>query len=470
MAFIAAAVIGTIGSSLVGGVTSVVAGNRQADAALEGAQTAADATVQSTQLQIDEIRRQYDYQQQILLPQIQTQYNAQGAVSDLLRFGGLDPSVNRGTPGSAGSAGSASSDNRLIAPGERIPAGQGGTGFGQDNPELGLPQYLSQGQSNVNRLPRGNNGQFLDPNLDRTRLADINTFGDNVRNNRLAGETAGQDEFVNYVADNSLAAPTAAQDVQVQRANDVTLTGARGGDLLANGAAAESVYGESFTESPGYAFQLEEIQRESDRIGSAGGNYGGRAVIEAQRRAAGLAADEYYNYAAGRNAEINRLATAEAQDAARLDSFAGADIGRGDQALQSFEQQRLSDVGRGDLAFENYLGRSTIDAGRLDAAAQQEDSFLASDRQRDDQAYYNYLANLQGIAGFGGGSAAQAVNASQAAGAQTAGAFSQQGSSLSNIYSQLGTDQANIIGGTAANVNNSLIAGATNLATIGAGV
>lgn len=65
-------------------------------------------------------------------------------------------------------------------------------------------------------------------------------------------------------------------------------------DLLGLGDQDPS---EVFEGTPGYEFQVEEMNRQLERVGSAGGpNIGGRAIMEAQRRAQGLASDDYYNY------------------------------------------------------------------------------------------------------------------------------------------------------------------------------
>jgi len=451
------------GAAIVGAVASNVAANRQSDAVESGATNAAQATIESTRLQIDEIRRQFDYQQDILLPQIQSQYNAQGAFSDLLGIGGAQVGVNQDTGFQPQARSRGAQDQRrqqerdiydqALARGSisqeeydreisNIDARPyDGDRMAAENRARG-PQFPGSGAT---QFQRGQEGQFIDPNIDPTRLQDINTLGDTVRSNLQAGTTAENDPYRNFIDDNQIASATPGQDVRVQRAGNVR---------LADGAAGTGVYGETFEASPGYAFQVEEANRASDRIGSAGGNYGGRAIIEAQRRAQGLAAGEYYNYAAGRERDLGRLGQAEA-----------VDIGRGDTALSQFESQRIADVGRGDQAYQDYLRRREGDASRLDSAAAQEDSLIASDQARGDQSYYNYINNVGRVAGFGGGPAAQAVNASQVAGSATAGAYARQGGQLSGIYGGLGEDQANIEGGRVANINNSLISGAQNYAT-----
>ena len=95
----------------------------------------------------------------------------------------------------------------------------------------------------------------------------------------------------------------------------------------------------------------------------------------------------------------------------------------------------------------------------------QEDQLFAADQQRRDQAYYNYIRNLGMVAGFGGGQAATAVDASAAAGAQTAGAYRSQGTNLSSIYGDLGQTQAQIEGQRVAGISNALVGGVENWIT-----
>ena len=574
------AAVAITGAAVVGAVGSSIAADKSSRAVKAGADAAAQAQIISTELQIEEIRRQYDYQQQILLPQIQQQYNAQGAFADLLGIGGPNPAAVRvPTPDGATATtptpppGGYSNDLARRYGVEGVFDGQGRV---YPRPRDSVPPSAARTTSVTTadatgaRYPgrggttftRGPGGEFIDSNLDPTQLADVATYGDTVRGNLLAGPSAESDPYRNYVADNAIAAATAAEDARVARARDVTLTDARGGDSLearranaslaaeragvslmdergnvlmapgtlqddvvrgdiagrslAAGAAGTGVYGDTFEASPGYEFAIEEMNRATDRLRSRGGNYGGRAILEAQRRAEGLAAQDYYNWAAGRERDLTRLAGAEAQDAARLDQaaysyqdrlnrdilrgdefartdiargdefartdiargdqFAGADlarldefayrdIARGDVALEGYESQRIADVGRRDQAYMDYLRRREGDAARLDAAAIQEDQLRAADRQRTDQAYYNYVANLGRVAGFGGGSAATAVDASAAASSQVAGAYRTQGGNLASIYSNLGNQQGQIEGARVAGITNAITGGISNYVT-----
>lgn len=290
-------------------------------------------------------------------------------------------------------------------------------------------------------------GAFVDPNLDPTRLADESSYRESVEGNLLAGTSAEDDPYRNYLEQNRIAAATPEESLMVQRTQDAR---------LAEGAAGTGVYGEEFTESPGYAFQVEEMGRELDRRRSAGGNYGGRAIMEAQRRAQGLANTEYYNWAEGRTRDLERLGEAEATD-----------ISRGDRAYAAYEGQRISDIARDDQGYQDYLRRLEMDAARLDEAGSQEDRLRAMDLARSDQGYYNYLDALANQAGFGGGPAATAVDASQAAAAGASGAYGAQGRSLSNIAANEGASQANIAWAEGAAINNAVQSGVENWIAMG---
>lgn len=477
-----------IGSAVVGGVMSKKASDKASKASKQGAKTAAQAQVESTQLQVDEIKRQFDYQQTILQPQIQQQYNAQRAYSDMLGIGGPTPGVNQETGfqetarpmeeqeasraeevavyqaqidelqaqmdepvrgGVSGMVGGMVNRQQLQAQIDEYQAeieGVGARPYDQERIDASIAARGAQmggpGSSGVGAYRDPETGAFVDPNLDPTKLADESAYRESVEGNLLAGTSAEDDPYRNYLEQNRFAADTLEQDVMVQRTGDVR---------LAEGAAGTGVYGDVFQESVGYDFAREEMGRELDRKDSAGGNYGGRAIMEANRRAQGLANQEYYNWAQGRTDDLRRRGAAEA-----------VDIDRGDRAYAGYEQQRIRDVMRDDQGYQDYLRRLEMDAARLDEAGSQEDRLRASDLARSDQGYYNYLDALANQAGFGGGPAAQAVDASQAAGAATAGAYGAQGRQLSNIYADEGASQANIAYAEGAAINNALQSGAEN--------
>lgn len=464
-----------VGSAIIGAVVSSKSAKDASSASRSGAATAAEATVTSTQMQIDEIARQFDYQQQILLPQIQQQYNAQRAYSDLLGISG--PSIGSNfdtgyTPEARDEAIQQQRRDEEIAIYEDY--------MGQLDPDsptyeddlAGYEDAISsvenrpsdQEQIDASNLARGaqmgeagssglnaedfrrDDGSFVDPNLDPTRLADESAYRDSVEGNLLAGESIEDDPYNQYLRDNGIAAGSVEEDQMVRRTDEAR---------IAEGAAGQGVYGETFQESPGYDFAREEMGRATDRIGSAGGpNIGGRAIMEAQRRAKGLADQEYYNWAGGRERDLGRLGDAERED-----------IARGDQAYAGYESQRIQDVMRQDEGYQDYLRRLETDASRLDEAGSQEDRLRAADLARSDQGYYNYLDALSNQAGFGGGPAAQAVDASQEAGAQTSAAYGARGSQLSGIARDEGTSQANIAYARGAGINNAIQSGVSNWVT-----
>lgn len=458
MSFVAVAVVG---SAVVGGVMSNKAASKASKASAAGAAGAADATIESTRMQIEEIARQFDYQQEVLRPFVQNQQRAAQAYSNLLGY----------------------SSEQLPAPPSSMPAqqssaptirpGGGSSGrdmiFGPPRPSFGggAPKP-SNGVTIDGRTGEviGRDGRpFRDPNvnyfaLGRESAADTE-LGRAVRDNRLAAPTAAGDELVGYVDRTGLARGAGA-DSGVRRAEDVRLAtpGGFAMDPRFQFARDTAVVGDSFEASPGYGFTVEQAMREVERRHSAGGNYGGRALLEAQRRAEGEAAKEYYNWVGARHADLSR------QDAAiaRYQDFEAADVGRGDVALGDYRRREELDLARGDAAYENFLGRRAMDVQRGDQAIAENTRLTQYDLQRQDQAYYNYLASLGGAAGLHVG-APQAVASSSAAGAATAGAYAQQGGQLAAIYGQRGQDEANIQLGRYANINSALQGGIQNYLT-----
>lgn len=442
MSVVAAAVVG-VGALEV--AASSYAAKKGSDASEAGARRASDATVQSTELQIAELQRQFDTQMQILQPMIQQQYAAGAAYSDLLGLGGSrvpgppqQAGAQQNAPGNAldlrevqpGSGayrpggGQPRLGNALAAPGS-LPEAQLVTDnrgvpslnqaiydsspayrrawnrvrdehfeqFGRDFESTSSPgfienrlrQYIQEDpqfegydalsriqaeadyrarpvnaiypEQGATQFTRGPQGQFIDPNLDPTRLA-----GDSLRG----------DEYFNYITNNG-----------------------------------QGVYGSEFRTSPGYEFARSEADRAIDRKNSQGGaNYGGRAMKEAIRYADGIADQEYYRWAAGRERDLTR----------------------------------------GGRAAENFLVRQ------------------ATDLQRSDTGYYNFLANTARAAGFGN-SAGQAVQSADNLGRATASAYGAQGNALANIAVSNADNQGNIAVGNAANINNALQKGVENYLT-----
>ena len=620
MTWVATAVVG---GAVVGAYASNKAAGKAADATRAGADSAARAQMYSTDRQIEEIQRQFNYQTRTLQPRLE----AQGAGTDAFRaLTGTLPELadvrdqlqqNQRQERNLFQQFQASGDRQAelrqeiqaleSAQQQRINLPGGGrisrgyqigdetltqqerdarleslrgeldnetARFDNYNQSLAaLGEDSARYRREIEQIERaspfleggeyrqGPNGSFFDPNLDPTRLQDTETLSGQVRDTLQAGTSAADDPFRNYIADNQIASATPEGNALVNRADQVRMAGptlegdvlrsdvagrmladgaasrelagsvadrslaagAAGRELagnvagrrIADGAAGTGVYGDEFQTSPGYNFAVEEMNRSLDRRNSAGGNYGGRAIMEAQRRAQGLANQEYYNWAAGRERDLGRLGAAEAADIQRLDyaeqadrqSLAGAeamdasrldsaelsdraalmqaealdasrldtaaqnyvsrqveDVRRGDVALNEWERQRIMDQGRGDAAYENYLMRRQGDATRMDTAASAVDRYQALDRQRVDQSYYNFLNAQAGVAGFSN-AAGEAVSSSQAAGGQIANAYGNQGNMLANIYNTAGQNQANITASNYANINNAIQSGIGNFVT-----
>jgi hypothetical protein len=291
---------------------------------------------------------------------------------------------------------------------------------------------------------RDENGAFIDPNTDQTKQAD------NVAANPLAGPIE-DDLMINRTNDVRLATENADDDQYIQNIRDNQLaTDEFTDDDFFNFTQDTAITTADFQESPGYDWTREEMQREQDRKNSAGGNYGGRAMMEATRRAGGIANTEYYNWADLR-----------AGDLARQDSAVGdwqgrtvIDAGREDNAYENWINRGSADVQRGDLAYADYQSRTNQDVGRMDQANYY-------DQGRQDHNYYNYLDNLGRAAGFGN-AVGQFAGASQSFGGATAGVYGNQGSQLSGNYSNLGNNLAGVEYQSASDMNSALQGGMSN--------
>lgn len=447
MSWVAVAIAG---SAVVGGVLGDKSADRAADAAETGASESAAATLEATRMQLAEIARQFDYQQQLVRPFAQQQLDARSHYQNMLGIpssGQTLPDVPSAGGGqvdtvipqasrdviknalrSVYEAGGDPSDattfgNILQAVNEQYGGAGGASGTTFDN---------ATGKPVVDPLPTSATqpppieGPFRDPNLDPTRLG---------------ADTGAESELGQHVAGSYLAGATPEEDLAVRRADDVRLAAPGGfrNDPRFQFAESTAVVGDEFETSPGYDFTVEQAMREVERRNSRGGNYGGRALVEAQRRAEGEAAKEYYNWVNARH----------------------ADLGRQDQAIGVYQGREATDVARGDAALDDYFGRKAGDVGRMDQAIVRNDALREYDLRRGDQGYYNYLASLGGASGLNVG-VPQAVASSADAGAYAAGAYGTQGGRLSSIYSGLGTDRANIELGRGANLNDAIQSGLQN--------
>ena len=398
MSFIAGAIIG---GAVLGAYSSRSAAKEGRQAVTTAAGQSTDATIRATQMQIAEIGRQFDYQQQLLAPFIARQQQAGQASAQLLGYANQPSSVP--TPGPAPGGGSQA--GKILPPGQVYGGGSPSNYFAQP----GAAQAQPQGGVPVPGMGAGPGGSFVDPNINATPLG---------------APTAQGSELGQHAFQNVLAPRDPAQDLMLRRAADVSLAtpGGYGMDPRFQFAQETATVGADFESSPGYEFQLEQGLRAADmRLSRGGANYGGRAVKEASRYATGLAQQDYYNWLGARR----------------------ADLGRQDQAIAAYQGLQTADVGRGDAATQNYLSRMGIDLGRQDAAIRTNYQRQQYDLQRQDQGYYNYLGALGGASGINVG-VPQAVGASGSAGAQAAQAYGAQGGNLAAIYGGLGENLAGI--------------------------
>lgn len=470
---------------VVGG--AVVAGAAAAVGTAAAAGSQADAIKTATGLQVEELRRQYDDAMRRLQPLLNNQYAANDAFANLMGYGsgrqmqegvaqqtGVPPGTPSGAPPGTPPGGGA-------FPGG-IPFTQQGynPNFARD-PNAAAQQALTQTPPGVTgpafdqRFGYGQEGGFVDPNLNPLRLG---------------GETALDTEYGRQVAENTLAGRTPEEDIAIRRARETGLfsgvdqdslvqqvrgdqlrddvgarrlaAGSLTGDERFRFAQETAIAGDTFETSPGYAFALEESNRALDRqLSRGGGNISGAAIIEAQRRAQGLANQEYYNYAALRQADLSRQDAAAAsyqnllsRDASRLDAAALTDITRGDAAVADARRREELDLQRGDLALASYLQRYQGDIARQDQAVLNNQALRQYDLQRQDQGYYNYLGNLAAAAGVGANYVGQAVGLGQSTAQNVAGAYANQGSALANIYGGRNAAYGQIAVDTIGNLTN----------------
>lgn len=370
-----------VGSAVVGGAATSYGASQARKGSKRGAALAAEAQVTSTQMQVDESARQFDLQMELLGPLLDLQFGAAQFFGEVLGFGNWNAETGSWDGG-----------------------GPGAMGFGAE-------------------------GGFFDPNLNPDAMG-----SDDWRNSA----------FGQYVEENYLAGTEYEDDLAVRRAEETQFgTDYRDDPRYQHAMETGDLVGTEFQTSPGYQFQLEEAQRELDRKNSVGGgNYGGRALMEAQTRAQGIADQDYYNWLDQRRMDLSR--TDQALDTSVRDS----------------RRREELNVARGDSAMDNYFSRRSGDVNRGIGAINTNQNYLAQDRQRQDQAYYNFINMLMGSANSGAVDAG--VGASARAGAANQGAYANEGNNLSRIWENFGNTQANIAMGEASGWNNAIQGGVQN--------
>ncbi len=227
-------------------------------------------------------------------------------------------------------------------------------------------------------------GAFFDPNLDQRR------FGADSAADTELGRLAQEERLAGAGSDAGLDQDAAVQQARRRQLANRSLFG----DERFRFAQDTALTSDSFEESPGYQFRVEESERGLDRqLARGGGLFGGRALLELDRRRQGLASQEYDAYARRRQFDLSR------QDAA-----AGA-----------YQGLRATDVAREDAAVNSFLGRRGQDIGREEAAITRNQDLGLFDIGRQDQSFYNFLGNLGNAAtGFGAQYATQGAQSNLA--------------------------------------------------------
>ena len=400
-----AAAVAIGGGALLGAAGSAAAAGIQSGAQSRAARSAAEAQLRSTELQINEMRRQYDDTMSRLQPLMDTQYAGNEAFARML---GISDGGGNQLQTVTDRQNKEAFENNATAL-KRMLQGEQGVQFmdPRTDPDAIAEReaaQLADERFNAN-FAAGGRGAQVDPNLFGGETALDTEFGQNVANTQLY-QGIENDSLVQSIQDRQLAGGSLAEDERFRFAQDTAIAG------------------DTFETSPGYEFAVEQSNRALDRqLSRGGGNIGGRAVLEAQRRAQGLANQEYYNYAALRQ----------------------RDLARQDQAAAAFQGNQRFDASRMDSAVSDARRREEGDVGRMDQA------ILNNQALRQ-----NFLANLRAAGGIGGNAIGQGVSAGQQTSAGIANAYGNQGNALANIFSQNAIAQGNIGANFIGNLNNVL--------------
>lgn len=244
------------GAAVVGGATSIIAGNKAASATKQGAEAAANASREGTALQVDEARRQYDTTRGDFAPYREAGYGALGRLQELY-----------GLPVTSFPGG----ETRADPSGSSTPWADGYDHGAYKNIEGNAPQGVDWGayvRSNPDALAQWSN-----------QTPDLQSFGGDI--NKFGA--------FHYVNDGS------RRDLAPYQQN--TSPAARG----ATGTSGRSPT-DIIRETPGYEFRRSEGLRNIQRNAAARGILGSGGTLKAlQRYGDGLASSEYDAYA-------NRLA------------------------------------------------------------------------------------------------------------------------------------------------------------------
>jgi len=188
-------------------------------------------------------------------------------------------------------------------------------------------------------------------------------------NQKIAGLNLGYQQASDFFGQGRGALTTGATAAQNVLNPIVGQTGAGAGlyaDLTgANGPEGQARARAAFQTDPGYQFTRDEALQATQRATGTGGMQGSGNVLTAlQDRAAGLASQQYGNWA-------SRLAPYVGQNIGAAGALAGVDVGLGQNLNTSFGNQ-------GNLAFNTQAGIGAAQAAGTLGEAQAEQSAMGS--------------------------------------------------------------------------------------------
>jgi len=210
----------------------------------------------------------------------------------------------------------------------------------------------------------------------------------------------------------------------------------------------------NFEADPGFKFRQQQGEQALGRAASArGGRLSGRSLKELAEFNSGLAAQEFQNFAARRQAEAGAAAGVDQQTLAALLNQAG----RSDAAQQQSVQNQLSLAGIG-------FGAGSQLAGLTSAQGQSLANLFSGTASQIGQGQLNTgnllgqigLGTGQGIAGLLGAQGANLSNVFGAQGQGLAGLFGAQGGALSGIFGGQGSALSSLLTGGNAQQNQLL--------------
>jgi hypothetical protein len=219
----------------------------------------------------------------------------------------------------------------------------------------------------------------------------------------------------------------------------------------ANGQAAQQAAYEQYQSSPAMQYQMDQMQRSTERSAAAkGGLLGGNVALELQRNASGIASQDYQNQFNNLGSVANTGLNAAAQQ--------GNLLGQQAQTLGSLEGQRMGN--EASVYGQQISSQAQLAAQAMQTGAQQSiaNAQMVNDRYNQDrgieanligQQYQGNLSSAQQNAQIEAGLLGQRIAADESRNAQNAQLKSDAYSQLANLAQANGLNTAGLLTGTA---------------------